>query len=72
MSYDLAVWEGLRPQTNAEAVEVYQSLVTKWIEGDGLDPEVDDPTPKPSIVRYVDALLERWPDITADEGVNSP
>jgi hypothetical protein len=72
VSYDLAVWEGERPQNDADAMEVYQSLVTKWVEGDGLDPEVDDPTPRPLIVQYVDALLERWPDITADEGEDSP
>jgi hypothetical protein len=72
VSYDLAVWEGDRPRNDADAVEIYQALVSKWLEGTGLDPEVNDPTPRPSILRYVDALLARWPDITTDEGADSP
>lgn len=62
MSYDLAVWKGPTPHDDDEAKRTYRALADKWLEGNGLDPEADDPTPPPEIVRYVEALLERWPD----------
>jgi hypothetical protein len=34
--------------------------------------EAVERTPEPEIVQYVDALLARWPDISTDEGEDSP
>jgi hypothetical protein len=72
VSFDLAVWEGRRPRDDVEAMSTYRALVSKWLEGTDLDPDIDDPSPSPAIVRYVDALLARWPDIGTDDGLNSP
>jgi hypothetical protein len=66
MSYDLAVWEGKRPSTNAEAAKAFRQLYDENIGGKG------NREPTPAITAYVDALLKRWPDITEDEGDNSP
>ncbi|HJP77559.1 MAG TPA: hypothetical protein VJ914_25035 [Pseudonocardiaceae bacterium] len=55
MSYDLVVWDGQRPATDDEALTSYISLIETYLE--------DDPTPPgPKIVRYLDALLARWPN----------
>jgi hypothetical protein len=51
---------------------MYDELAQKWLDGVGLDPEVDDPTPTPAIRAYVEALLDRWPDITEDDDSRSP
>jgi hypothetical protein len=59
MSYDLAVWEGDRPQNDDGALEMFAHLAEQYLEG--------EPTPPtPAIARYVNALLERWPD-TGDD-----
>jgi hypothetical protein len=65
MSYDLAVWEGQFPSNNAAAAADHARLMTR-MEGGPKDP------PSDRIRAYVDALLERWPDITDDRGENSP
>lgn len=62
VSYDLAVWIGPTPRDDDEAKATYRALVDKWLEGNGLDPDRDDPTPPCAIVKYVEALQERWPD----------
>jgi hypothetical protein len=69
MSYDLAVWEGPTPSNGEEALATYQDLYERHMHDDDLDelPEIS-----PAIEDYVDALLERWPDIGTDEGVSSP
>ena len=55
MSYDLAVWEGERPLAEDEALTIYINLCEEYLEA--------DPTPPSAkIRRYVDALVERWPD----------
>ena len=66
MSYDLAVWEGKRPRTNAAAAKVFRRLYDENIGGEG------ERAPTPAIAAYVQALLERWPDISDDEGEESP
>jgi hypothetical protein len=67
VSYDLAVWEGERPADDAEALRTYQALYERYIGGS------DDPVePTPKIRRYVEALLERWIDMTEDEDDISP
>ncbi|WP_127480686.1 hypothetical protein [Nocardioides pantholopis] len=67
MTYDLAVWEGPRPESDESAAICFAQLLDR--------PESDphataDPTP--AIRAYVDALLARWPDITEDAGEDSP
>ena len=55
MSYDLAVWEGDRPDESV-AGDTFKALYDQYIGR-------DDPTsipPTPAIKAYVDALAERW------------
>lgn len=66
MTFDLAVWEGPRPETDEAAAIVYGQLMDRMEAGD-LDAE-----PTPRIRAYVDALLTHWPDITEDAGADSP
>ena len=65
MSFDLAVWEGPRPATDAEAADVHERLMERF-ESDESQP------PTPAIVSYVAALTARWPDIDAPGGEDSP
>ncbi|MFJ8581335.1 hypothetical protein [Micromonospora sp. NPDC093277] len=66
MTYDLAVWEGEQPTDDVEGGQVFQQLYEKYIDAD------DETTPTPRIRAYVDALLERWIDMTEDEEDLSP
>jgi hypothetical protein len=65
MSYDLAVWEGERPASDEEAGATFAELMDALEAG-----ELDPPTER--IEGYVAALLARWPDITTDDGEDSP
>jgi hypothetical protein len=69
MSYDLTVWEGPIPESDNEALSTYEQLRERHMSSDGLDelPEIS-----PAIEAYVDALLERWPDIGTEGGESSP
>ena len=60
MSFDLAVWEGPRPTSDAAAGEVFARLLA------ALDAGESEP-PTPGIAAFVDALLARWPDLDVDE-----
>ena len=66
MSYDLAVWVGAPPQSDAAASSVYEQMMERMEAG---EPEVE---PSPAIRAYVEALLQRWPDITDDADEDSP
>jgi hypothetical protein len=66
MSYTLAVWEGPRPASDAEALETFDALMERH---QGATPGQE---PTPAIARYVGTLLERYPDITGDDGEDSP
>lgn len=66
MTYDLAVWVGARPGSDADASLVYERLMDQMETGGS---ETD---PSPAIRAYVEGLLERWPDITDDAGQDSP
>jgi len=67
MSYDLAVWVGDRPRSDADASQRYAAIMDRMENADG------DPEPVSDRIRaYVDALLARWPAITEDDGVDSP
>jgi hypothetical protein len=66
MSYDLAVWEGDRPANDVAAAAEFEFLYGRYIESD------QPVEPTPSMVAYVAALLDRYPDIDLDTGDDSP
>lgn len=66
VSYDLVVWEGAQPESDHEAAELYEQLMERRDSG------VPDGEPSLRIRAYVEALLKRWPDITDDDGHDSP
>jgi len=68
MSYDLAVWEGERPESAEAAEGVFMAFADLYLEAE--EPVSEPPTP--AIRRYVEALLERWPDIDGDDREESP
>ena len=58
MPVDLAVWEGPQPASDAEAARTFKALYRQFMQ-----PERDTP-PTERIAAYVDALLDRYPDLT--------
>ncbi|MER6686719.1 hypothetical protein [Streptomyces olivaceoviridis] len=66
MSYDLAVWEGERPADFKTAGRVLNNLYDRYLDGE------DEEPPSERIAAYVEALLERWRDITEDVEETSP
>jgi hypothetical protein len=66
MSYDLAVWEGDQPTDDKTASQVVIDLYARYVESDERQP------PTGLITKYVNALLERWCDMTEDEDDTSP
>jgi hypothetical protein len=71
MSYDFAVWEGERPEDDAAATKYYMDHINAVMDTDE-PPDIINEPPTPRIRAYVEALLERWPDIDTEEGSNSP
>jgi hypothetical protein len=67
VSYDLAVWEGERPEDDAAAALCFTDLYDRYIDTE--EPAVP---PVERIAAFVSALLERWPDLTEDEDDISP
>jgi hypothetical protein len=59
MSYDLVVWVGERPASAAAADELYEQIAEQLEED-------DDTPPSPRLVAYAEALLERWPQDSAE------
>jgi hypothetical protein len=66
MSYDLAVWEGPRPESDEAAGETFADLCERYLEADEPIP------PTEPIGRYADALLARWPEITTEAAETGP
>ena len=66
MSFDLAVWEGPRPRSDAEAAEHFDDLVAQ------AEDDTDPRPPTPAIAAFVEALAERHPELTAESGDESP
>ena len=65
MSIDLAVWEGERPSSDADAAEIFAELYSRYVESD------DPVPPTEAIARYVNTLLARWPDWVDDHSAAS-
>jgi hypothetical protein len=67
MTYDLAVWEGDKPD-EANAFAVFSALYDRYID---TDVEI---APNPAIAAYVQALLGRWLELgdPADVDDTSP
>ncbi|MFE5792260.1 hypothetical protein ACFQ8C_06720 [Streptomyces sp. NPDC056503] len=66
MSYDLAVWEGVRPTDDKSARRSFRDLYDRYLGG-----ETEEPASE-RITAYVATHLDRWCDITEDEGETSP
>src|SRR5262245_43773638 len=66
MSYDLAVWEGKRPKTNAEAKKTFEALFAQHQKAE------KSPDPTPAIRRYGEALLAKYPDLDDDNEDECP
>ncbi len=64
MNYDLAVWEGEPPTDDAVTGLVFEQLYSKYLKGEW------QTAPTPRISAYVDALLQRWVDLTEDDEEN--
>lgn len=66
MSYDLAVWEGPQPASDAEAATTCETLYGRYVAGN------DNTVPTERIAAYVRALLVKYPDLTEldDESVD--
>ncbi|MCZ0985089.1 hypothetical protein [Streptomyces diastatochromogenes] len=60
MSYDLAVWEGVRPTDDASATAAFEGLHREHMGGERTPPT-------PLIRQYVEALVARWPDLSPDD-----
>jgi hypothetical protein len=65
MSYSMMVFEGAAPRSDEEAIAAYGSMIERYEDGEAVEPT-------PAIRAYVEAVLGRWPDITDDEGEDSP
>jgi len=65
VSYDLAVWEGERPAGDAAAGREFERLWAHYVGGGQPRP------PTPRIAAYVQALLDRYPDIDTGAGEDS-
>ena len=65
MSYDLAVWVGEPPASDAVAAERYAALVPLLEQSTGEEAH-------PTLIAFADDLLARYPDSTEDAGQDSP
>jgi hypothetical protein len=56
----LAVWEGRRPDSDDEAIEIFAELAERYLEE-------DEVPATPKIARFVEALVQRWGDLEDTE-----
>jgi hypothetical protein len=69
MSFDMAVWEGVRPSTDAEGLAEFNRLHARSLEG-GASVE-----PSARMKKFIAAITEKYPDIVdlpddlVDDGV---
>jgi hypothetical protein len=64
MTYDLAVWEGQRPDS-ADAAATFRQLYDTYIGREG-----DGEPPTPAIRAFVQALKDRWYELGDPEDVD--
>lgn len=64
----LLLWEGKRPADDASAARYFTDLYDWYIDTE--EPAV--PPVEPIAACVAAPLLERWPDLTEDEGDSSP
>ena len=70
MSYDLAVWEGPRPATAADAAAEYEKRMDAMEQE--LDGPGDPPPPTPGIRGFVEDALAQYPELTENSGPECP
>lgn len=68
MGYDVAVWDGDRPVSNEQAIQIYERRM------DVDDARADKPgePPTPRVDTFLAELLARWPDLDRPGGEGSP
>ena len=64
MGYHLLVWEGTRPDSDAEGARVSRALLAQHFVDGGVEPT-------PAIRAFVDALTDRWTDDPDDPGFDT-
>ncbi|PRX49197.1 hypothetical protein B0I33_103230 [Prauserella shujinwangii] len=52
----MAIWDGRRPDSDDEAIEIFGELAERYLEN-------DEVPAAPKITRFVDALVARWGDL---------
>jgi len=63
MSWVLVAWDGPVPTSTDDAARIFEELESSVSE--------EDP-PTDALRGYVEEMLARWPDITEDDGEDSP
>lgn len=66
MTYDLAVWAGDRPLTDAKAARVFHHLYDRFMTECGHVPVL------PLIDQYAEALVDRWAHVESQGNMHSP
>ena len=66
VSYDLAIWDGARPASDAAAREEYKQLADRHIRSRDRQPPISQ------IAVFVCTLLDRYPEIGTEAGDDSP
>ena len=66
MSWVVAVWREPRPASPLDARRILEDLAEVGDDDQGSS------APDPQLVAYVERLIRRWPDISDDEGQDSP
>jgi hypothetical protein len=68
MSFNLAVWEGPRPGTNADALAEFERLYAEYMEGESVAPTA-------RVKAFIAAITAKYPDLVdlpddqVDDGV---
>lgn len=55
MGYQIVIWEGERPESDAAAGDMCRDLMRRYFVGEGIEPT-------PAIRDFVTALTDIWPD----------
>lgn len=67
MSYDLAIWDGPKPDSNAEAIAEFERRM------EAMEEALDEPASvSPAIRAFIDAALARFPELDENSGSECP